>query len=564
MNKKRPITRGHKTLGAKWLFEPQFSHQSSLYLDSEVAPKSPTFHTATVSTNAKRSYINNLNINNMRKMFFIFLIVFYYNLSFGQVDTESPKLKDIEILPSTLNNGDSLTVQLVITDNLSGVDFIAIFFNSPSSVQYFDIQGGDWMQVNDSTFLGKAKINNWAENGVWFVKQIQITDNATNTYVDFTKENDTIATFAVVSDNEDITPPIIKEINYSPQPIHNDDSLQIELKLIEDASGVDFIATFLKSPSGSQYADIQGSSWIRLNDSIFISKIKINHWAENGRWYVNQIQVLDSAKNTTSVFTQGNDTISTFIVNSDNEDITAPILNGILFSPNPVDNDDSLNIELIVKEEVSGVNFIATFFSSPSGSQYIDIQGNSWIKKNDSTFISKTKINQWAENGNWYLNQIQITDFANNIFVGFTQSGDTLATFSVDSLFIPSKITIYDTIWVYDTIKVTVYDTIHIEKIDTIYITIIDSTGLVSGIQKTENIIVKLYPNPAQKHVIIESPNIIDIIEIYNLQGQLVNSYNINSKEAVFNLENFLTGQYLVKVELQNGKIIIKNMILLE
>lgn len=46
INKKRPITHGHKTLGAKWLFEPRFSHQSSLYLDSKVAPNSPTFHTA--------------------------------------------------------------------------------------------------------------------------------------------------------------------------------------------------------------------------------------------------------------------------------------------------------------------------------------------------------------------------------------------------------------------------------------------------------------------------------------------------------------------------------------
>jgi hypothetical protein len=43
---KRSLTRGHKTLGAKWLFELRFSHQSSLYLDSVVAPKSPTFHTA--------------------------------------------------------------------------------------------------------------------------------------------------------------------------------------------------------------------------------------------------------------------------------------------------------------------------------------------------------------------------------------------------------------------------------------------------------------------------------------------------------------------------------------
>ena len=45
------LTRGHKTLGAWWLFKLRFSHQSSLYLDGKVAPKSPTFHTATVGNN---------------------------------------------------------------------------------------------------------------------------------------------------------------------------------------------------------------------------------------------------------------------------------------------------------------------------------------------------------------------------------------------------------------------------------------------------------------------------------------------------------------------------------
>lgn len=42
----QPITRGHKTLGVKWLCEAMFSQQGLLYLDSEVAPNSPTFHTA--------------------------------------------------------------------------------------------------------------------------------------------------------------------------------------------------------------------------------------------------------------------------------------------------------------------------------------------------------------------------------------------------------------------------------------------------------------------------------------------------------------------------------------
>lgn len=45
-DKLRHTTRGHKTLGAKWLFEPQFSHQSSLYLDSEVLRIPQRFYTA--------------------------------------------------------------------------------------------------------------------------------------------------------------------------------------------------------------------------------------------------------------------------------------------------------------------------------------------------------------------------------------------------------------------------------------------------------------------------------------------------------------------------------------
>lgn len=67
---KRALTRGHKTLGAKWLFEPRFSHQGLLYLASEVAPNSPTFHTAIRwaqykedCINEQISYICRLNIN---------------------------------------------------------------------------------------------------------------------------------------------------------------------------------------------------------------------------------------------------------------------------------------------------------------------------------------------------------------------------------------------------------------------------------------------------------------------------------------------------------------------
>ena len=40
------LTSGHKTLGVKWLIKRYTSHQSSVSGDTDAAPKSPTFNTA--------------------------------------------------------------------------------------------------------------------------------------------------------------------------------------------------------------------------------------------------------------------------------------------------------------------------------------------------------------------------------------------------------------------------------------------------------------------------------------------------------------------------------------
>lgn len=46
MKKAQAVTRGHKTLGVKWLIERSASHQGSVSGDRFAAPNSPTFHTA--------------------------------------------------------------------------------------------------------------------------------------------------------------------------------------------------------------------------------------------------------------------------------------------------------------------------------------------------------------------------------------------------------------------------------------------------------------------------------------------------------------------------------------
>jgi len=66
---------GYKTLEAKWLYEFRFSHQSSLYLNIDVDPQSPTSaippivsghcRTKHQTENSNSEFVNHLDKTNM-------------------------------------------------------------------------------------------------------------------------------------------------------------------------------------------------------------------------------------------------------------------------------------------------------------------------------------------------------------------------------------------------------------------------------------------------------------------------------------------------------------------
>ncbi len=119
--------------------------------------------------------------------------------------------------------------------------------------------------------------------------------------------------------------------------------------------------------------------------------------------------------------------------------------------------------------------------------------------------------------------------------------------------------TIYDTITIEN--LVINYDTILVN--DTILKTVIDSSGNISKIQKAENILVNLFPNPAYKIINIKSPIIIQSIDIHTLEGKVYKLLNVNSEEISFNFENAIPGQYILKIKTEKG-IITKKLILKE
>ncbi len=99
-------------MGAKWLFELRFSHQSSLYFDIEVTPKTPTFHTATVASNLRKQP-NQSIIMKKQILTFLFAIIGFTVFSQNSTWLFDKKIKNVSFLGEGIDSYDRKTKELL-------------------------------------------------------------------------------------------------------------------------------------------------------------------------------------------------------------------------------------------------------------------------------------------------------------------------------------------------------------------------------------------------------------------------------------------------------------------
>lgn len=66
---------------------------------------------------------------------------------------------------------------------------------------------------------------------------------------------------------------------------------------------------------------------------------------------------------------------------------------------------------------------------------------------------------------------------------------------------------------------------------------------------------VQVYPNPAFSSIRVKSDEIIDMVSIYNMKGQIVTSVNASSFEQMIDVEQFEAGMYFARVLSVSGKV---------
>jgi hypothetical protein len=79
------------------------------------------------------------------------------------------------------------------------------------------------------------------------------------------------------------------------------------------------------------------------------------------------------------------------------------------------------------------------------------------------------------------------------------------------------------------------------------------------GILDYETELIKAFPNPTQDKCIIQSKELMQIVSVYNIDGQLILNATPNSLEYIIDLEEFNSGLYILSVQTSSG---IDNLIL--
>jgi hypothetical protein len=170
-------------------------------------------------------------------------------------------------------------------------------------------------------------------------------------------------------------------------------------------------------------------------------------------------------------------------------------------------------------------------FSGPSFPVSVDVSKG--ILKNDFDLDGNTMVSLITENpvnGQIYLNNNGSFEYLpNNGFTG------------VDSL------------------KYCVYDGYTLSKSNIVYLAVDQN---LSSIEWTKPALdgLSLTPNPCSNFITIKSSNNIEMLQIFNLQGKLVESIAMNDNERSLNVSGYAPGVYIV-VARTNGIVISRKII---
>jgi len=343
-------------------------------------------------------------------------------------DTTAPVLVAIRFDPPVIHDGEETGITAMATDDLSGVRNISGSITSPTgkALQGFALQASG---ANDNRYLGRIAVPKDAEEGVWHVNFLSLSDNASNTRnLNFAQGTmPASAQFRVLSGSPDSKPPTVKAVWLDKPAISSNEKVTVFVTAEDDKSGVNLVSGVFQSPS--KLARI-GFGCRPGESTTWQCEVTPPKCIDCGNWQLEQIQLQDKANNMATIRIDNPIVGAVKLhVTGDSCDSTPPAMTSLQLDPPAVSNVEASTITLtaFIGDDLCGV---ASVSGQAAGPTAVNEQPPrlyfSFVPAADGQWVGKLTVPKLASKGVWSIVWLQALDKANNLKT-YAQSDPALA-----------------------------------------------------------------------------------------------------------------------------------------
>jgi hypothetical protein len=331
-------------------------------------------------------------------------------------DSTPPQLLSIEFTPPQVHDGEEATVIVTAADDISGIRGVSGTMSSPTgkALQGFATQ----REGETNRYIGRVAIAKDAEEGLWRVSFLNMSDNASNAVtLSFAQggvpQN---AVLRVVSSNSDSTAPSLKNIWIERRAIRGGEKDAVFVEATDDKSGVNLVSAVFQSPS--KIARI-GAGCQRSEGDVWRCELAIPACVDCGDWQLEQVTLQDKANNL-ATFRIDNPLVQAVKVNitGDACDNTAPILQSVTLDNRDIDvsrGATTVIVTVIANDDNCGVSGVSGQYTGPGAGSggFFPLQQSG----DANTFTGRIQLDTHAARGTWRINSIQLNDKGHNLRV---------------------------------------------------------------------------------------------------------------------------------------------------
>jgi len=331
-------------------------------------------------------------------------------------DSQAPRLLSIEFIPPQVHDGEEATVVVTATDDLSGIRGVSGTMSSPTGKA---LQGFATQREGDTNrYIGRIAIAKDAEEGMWRVSFINMSDNASNAVtLSFAQggvpQN---AVLRVISSNSDSTPPTLKNIWIERGAMRSGEKAVVNVEASDDKSGVNLVSAVFQSPS--KVARI-GAGCLRSEGDVWRCELAIPTCVDCGDWQMEQVTLQDKANNL-ATFRLENPLVRAAKINISGDacDNTAPLLLSLTLDNRDVDvsrGATTVVVTVTASDDNCGVSGVSGQYvgPGPGSGGFFPLQQSG----DANTFTGRILLDAHAARGTWRINSIQLNDKGHNLRV---------------------------------------------------------------------------------------------------------------------------------------------------